>query len=302
MRVVSLIASATEIVCALGHQGSLVGRSHECDFPPEIASLPMVTRPKFNVHASSLEIDRSVKGLVRDGLSVYDIDEEALEALQPDVIVTQSQCEVCAVSLRDVERAVCTWLQRCPALVSLKPDCLDDVWRDIEQVGSALGCAPEAGQLVSRLRERMASITARAPKSRAAVACIEWVDPLMAAGNWIPELVTLAGGQDLVGKPGQNAPWLKWEDLRQADPEVLVLMPCGYGLERTLAELPLLQRLPGWEGLRAVKSGRVVATDGNQYFNRPGPRLVESLEALAEILHPSVFDFGHRGTAWAPAA
>ncbi len=301
MRVVSLIASATEIVCALGHRDSLVARSHECDFPPDVAALPAVTKPRFDIHTSSADIDRAVKDLVRDGLSVYDIDQAALEALEPDVIVTQSQCEVCAVSLRDVERAVCSWLKRCPALVSLKPDSLADVWDDIERVGLALDSHAAAVDLIASLKARMAAITARLPDARPRVACIEWADPLMAAGNWVPELVTMAGGVDLFGTPGKHSPWMEWEALRAADPDVIILMPCGYGLERTRLDLPLMQARPGWSGLRAVREGRVAVTDGNQFFNRPGPRLAESAEILAEILHPTAFDFGHRGVAWQPA-
>jgi iron complex transport system substrate-binding protein len=289
MRVVSLIASATEIVCALGFRDALVARSHECDFPHGVEDLPAVTRPKFDVHRTSAEIDRAVKDLVRDGLSVYEVDSAALEALAPDVIVTQSQCEVCAVSLRDVERAVCSWLRRCPTLVSLLPNDLKDVWADIERVGLALGAYDRAADLIARLKARMAAISERLPPQRPRVACIEWVQPLMAAGNWVPELVAMAGGVNLFGAAGKHSPWMSAEELIAARPDVTVLMPCGYGLSRTLEEVPLMP---------AGLSGRVVCVDGNQFFNRPGPRLVESLEILAEVLHPGAFDFGHRGTGW----
>jgi iron complex transport system substrate-binding protein len=289
MRIVSMIASATEIVCALGFENNLVARSHECDYPPSVTQRPCVTKPRFNVHASSSAIDTAVKDLLRDGLSIYEIDTATLESLEPDVIVTQAQCEVCAVSLREVERAVCAWLQRCPTLVSLMPNGLADVWADIERVGLALGAADRAGELIRSLQARMDALTSRLPPRRPRVACIEWVQPLMAAGNWVPELVERAGGENLFGTAGQHSPWMTAEALLAANPEITILMPCGYDLPRTQQEVPLLP-----EGL----PGRVVCVDGNAYFNRPGPRLVESLEILAEILHPTAYDFGHAGQAW----
>jgi iron complex transport system substrate-binding protein len=223
--------------------------------------------------------------------------------LEPDVIVTQSQCEVCAVSLRDVERAVCSWLHRCPRLVSLQPDSLADIWDDIERVALALDAYHAGADLIARLKARLIAITDRARNvpDRPRVACIEWVEPLMAAGNWVPELVALGGGVNLFGQAGKHAPWMTWEQLQEADPDVIVLMPCGFDLKRTREDLPILRAKDGWSQMKAVKSGRVFVTDGNQYFNRPGPRLVESLEILAEILHPATFAFGHEGTGWETA-
>jgi iron complex transport system substrate-binding protein len=299
-RIVSLIASATEIVCELGFANDLVGRSHECDYPPSITHLPVCTRPKIDVHASSGEIDRQIKSLVKDVLSVYAVDDVLLRDLEPDVIVTQSHCEVCAVSLRDVERAVCVWLEKCPRIVSLKPDALADVWSGIEEVALALDARDTGTDLIARLKGRMNQIAERARglSSRPRVACVEWIDPLMAAGNWVPELVEMGGGVNLFGAAGKHAPWLTWEQLRQADPDIILLMPCGFDIARTMQDLPLLQAKDGWGELKAVRSGRVIATDGNQYFNRPGPRLVESLEILAEVLHPEAFAFGHEGKGW----
>src|SRR5262245_11096752 len=214
-RIVSLIASATEIVCALGFEDYLVGRSHECDYPDAVTRLPAVTRPKLDVQASSAEIDRQVKSLVENALAVYDVDAALLERLEPDVIVTQSQCEVCAVSLRDVERAVCAWLSRCPRIVSLKPDSLADVWRDVEAVALALDAYHRGVELIARLRERINTIAERVSRlsDRPRVACVEWVEPLMAAGNWVPELVSLAGGVNLFGEAGKHAPWMTWDQL-----------------------------------------------------------------------------------------
>jgi iron complex transport system substrate-binding protein len=299
-RIVSLIASATEIVCALGFEGDLVGRSHECDFPESVKRLPVCTAPKFNTEGTSYQIDQRVKAILQEGLSVYRVDAGRLRQLGPDVIVTQSHCEVCAVSLRDVERAVCSWLGAGPRLVSLAPDALADVWTGIGQVAEALDVRERGAELIRSLQARMAAVAdrARTPAGRPTVACVEWVEPLMAAGNWMPELVEMAGGVNLFGAAGRHAPWLSWEELCARDPDVIVLLPCGFDIARTRQDLPLLADRPGWPRLRAVRAGRVFLTDGNQYFNRPGPRLVESLEILAELLHPGVFAFGHEGVGW----
>lgn len=300
MRVVSLIASATEIVCALGFENELVGRSHECDFPPAVRRLPACTSPKFNVNGTSAEIDRRVKAALQDALSVYHVDAKQLKALSPDVIVTQSQCEVCAVSLKDVEQAVCSWLDSRPRIVALAPNTLADVWGDIERVAEALGAPERNNALLARLRQRMDAIAerARACAERPTVACVEWIEPLMAAGNWMPELVERAGGVNLFGAAGRHSPTMTWEDVCTADPEVIVILPCGWDVAKAREEMGTFVARPEWTSLRAVRANRVYLTDGNQYFNRPGPRLVESLEILAEVLHPTLFHFGHEGTGW----
>jgi iron complex transport system substrate-binding protein len=297
---VSLIASATEIVCALGCEDRLVGRSHECDFPPSVQRLPVCTEPKFNVHGRSADIDRSVREIVKEGLSVYRVDGEQLRQLRPDVIITQVQCEVCAVSRKDVEEAVARWVGWRPVIVSLAPYVLDDVWEDIRRVAEALGVAARAAELVARLQERIAQVEARAQATpdRPTVACIEWLEPLMTAGNWMPELVSRAAGVPLFAQPGRHSPYLDWPELVQQDPEVIVVLPCGWDIARTRQDMPLLARRPEWPRLRAVRDGRVFLANGNQFFNRPGPRLVESLEILAELLHPDVFLFGHEGNGW----
>ena len=302
-RIVSLIASSTEIVCALGFGDQLVGRSHECDFPPWVQRLPVCTGPKFATDGTSYEIDQRVKAILAEGLSVYRVDAERLRALAPDVIVTQSQCEVCAVSLRDVEQAVCEWIESRPRIVSLEPYALADVWRDIATVATALGAAERGVELVTRLRRRIEKIVepARGLSERPSVAVVEWIDPLMAAGNWMPELVEMAGGVNLFGEAGKHSPWMTIEELADRDPDWILVIPCGFDLERTRADMPALAARPEWMRLRAVRERRVVLGDGNQYFNRPGPRLVESLEILAEILHPEAFQFGHRGSGWQTA-
>ncbi len=298
-RIVSLIASATEIVCALGLEDQLVGRSHECDYPPSVQRLPVCTEPRFDVHGSSRQIDERVKGTLQEATSVYRVHADMLRALRPDVILTQTQCEVCAVSAKDVENALCSWLDSRPRVVTLEPNAWADVWADIQRVADALGVAARGQGLLDELQERMRTIAARArPLRRPTVACLEWLDPLMAAGNWMPELVGLAGGVNLFGSAGRHAPWLSWEELRQRDPEIIVALPCGFDLPRTRAEIASLQNHPVWPALQAVRAGQVFLTDGNQFFNRPGPRVVESLEILAEILHPGGFALGHEGAGW----
>jgi iron complex transport system substrate-binding protein len=301
-RIASLLPSTTEIACALGFEEALVGRSHECDFPASVARLPVLTEPRLDCGASSKQIDERVKQVVRDGLSLYRVDATRLSEVQPTLILTQGQCEVCAASLKDVEDALSAWMGARPRVVSLDPQGLDDVWGDIRRVADALG-VPERGlALTASLRERIRGIAERTRRigERPGVACIEWIDPLMAAGNWIPELVQLAGGENLFGEPGERSPWISWDALRAADPDVLVVFPCGFDLARTRAELAPLQARPGWDRLRAVRNGRVLLADGNHYFNRPGPRLVESLEILSEILHPDQFAPRHRDSDWQP--
>ncbi len=302
LRVVSLLPSSTEIACALGAGGLLVGRSHECDFPPEVAALPVCTEARLDPSAPSREIDDAVRRTVREGVSIYRVDADRLRALRPDVVLTQDQCEVCAASLADVEEALARWTGGTPRLLSLRPASLADVWGDLERVARALDLADAGRALRDALSERVGEIGERAAglAERPRVACLEWIDPLMGAGNWIPELVALAGGHALLGRSAVHSPWITWEDLVAADPDAIVVLPCGFDRARTRAEMAPLVARPGWADLRSVRAGRVFVADGNQYFNRPGPRLVESLEILAEMLHPEVFDFGHRGRGWEP--
>jgi len=300
LRIVSLIASATEIVCALGFEDQLVGRSHECDYPASVKLLPQLTSPKFEVEGTSAEIDQRVKSILQDALSVYRVDARKLEELKPTHIITQSQCEVCAVSLKDVEQAVCELTNSKPVIVSLEPNSLDDVWVDIRRVGEALGAAERAEHLIDELESRIDDVVQRTHwlESNPTVAYIEWIDPLMAGGNWMPELVEMAGGVNLFGEAGKHSPWMTWEELAAKDPEIIFVSPCGFDIARTLQEMQLLGSKPEWKNLKAVRTGRVFVADGNQYFNRPGPRLVESLEILAEVIHPNVFHFGHEGSGW----
>jgi len=300
LRIVSLIASASEIVDSLGLSRYQVGRSHECDFPPEILTLPVCTTPAFPTEGSSAEIDQRVKQRVADALSVYEVSRELLDALQPTHVITQTQCRVCAVSLEDVERALIGWVTSRPKLVALEPNALADVWSDIRRVAAACGVAERGDEVVAGLQARMRRISerAQAAKRRPRVACIEWHEPLMAAGNWVPELIEMAGGVNLFGQAGAHSPWMTWQQLMDADPDVIITMPCGFDLNRTSAEMYWLTERPEWRKLRAVETGQVYLADGNQYFNRPGPRLVDSLQILAEILHPEAFEPAHEGMAW----
>ena len=302
MRIVSLLPSATEIVCALGYGDQLVGRSHECDHPPSVTDLPICSRARIRTDTSSGEIDQSVKAIVAKGLSVYEIDEDTLRSLAPDFIVTQTQCEVCAVSERDVEQAVRDWLGGQGEIISLNPNRLEDVWTDILRVATALGGRRNGEDVVATLRGRMAAIQARVAEHefKPRVAVIEWIEPLMAAGNWMPELVEMAGGENLFGKAAEHSPWLAVDALRASDPDVVVVAPCGFDLERTRTEMPALTGRPEWNALSAVGKGQVYLTDGHHFFNRPGPRLVESLEILAELLHPASIQPRHRGQGWMP--
>lgn len=299
LRIVSLLPSATEIVAALGLGDRLVGRSHECDWPGDVAALPVCTRPRLALDGSSAEIDAEVSEFAAKALSIYELDMAVLRAARPTHIVTQDQCEVCAVSLKDVEAALAEDFGGSVEIVSLSPMRLGEVWASIRQAGRALGV--EADELCRSLTGRIARIAAGGmdmPGAPPSVATIEWSDPLMSAGNWVPELVAIAGGNNLMGDAGAHSPKFDFADLSTADPDIIVFMPCGYDLEKTAEEAEALVLEPAWAALRAVVNGQAFAVDGSAYFNRPGPRLVESTEILAEICHPDLYDFGHQGTGW----
>ncbi|MBU6450876.1 MAG: cobalamin-binding protein [Cyanobacteria bacterium REEB67] len=319
MRIVSLIASSTEIVHALGLGKYMVGRSHECDYPQSVKSLPICTGPKFAVDGSSYEIDQRVKAILQESLSVYKVDAQILDDLSPSHIITQAQCDVCAVSLKDVEAAACEMVKSHPAIISLEPNCLEDYFSDLLKVGRALDCEATAQKLIDESRQRIENVRARAVEALSArreakqkagaqevltprtVAVVEWIEPLMAAGNWMPELVELCGGINLFGIAGKHSPWMTFAELIEKDPDVIVVTPCGFDNERTLTEMHLISGHAGFRDLKAAKTGRVYIADGNQYFNRPGPRLVDSLEIMAEMIYPEIFAFGHENKAWLKA-
>ncbi len=300
LRIVSLIPSGTEILAALGLTDAIVGRSHECDYPPEIQNLPVCTQARLDSNATSSEIDDKIQNLLQNALSIYKIKIDVLEQLQPTHILTQDQCDVCAVSLSEVEKAVASLTHMPPQIISLQPNLLNDVWADIERVANVFGV--DSVKILENLEARVKIVAQKAqglsPSEKLSVACIEWTDPLMAAANWIPELVTIAGGEPLFSVTGKSSHKLRWENLIASNPDTIIFMPCGFDLNRTRQEAEVLTQHPEWDKLHANKTGRVYIVDGNSYFNRPGPRLVDSTEMLAEILHPEIFDYGYKGKTW----
>lgn len=289
-RIVSLLPSATEMVCALGAADRLVGISHECDYPEEIRDRAVLTRSRIDASGSSRAIDAAVRAVISDALSIYAVDEARLAELAPDVIVTQDLCEVCAVSLDDVRAAVARLAHRDDVrIVSLRPTRLADVLGDVERVAAALGAAARGGALRRELELRIEAVAVRAAAAsvRPRVVTLEWIEPLMIGGTWMPELVELAGGRPVGATAGGPAPTISTADLAALAPEVVVIKPCGFSLERTLVERAVIER----DVLGPLRgSARVYATDGNAFFNRPGPRLVESLEIMAACVHPERFD------------
>ncbi|MCM1969687.1 cobalamin-binding protein [Streptomyces sp. G1] len=287
MRIVSLLPAATDIVVDLGLAADLVGRTHECDWPPAVvASVPVVTRAEFDADAlSSREISAAVGGAAHSGSSLYTLDTEALAALAPDVLLTQDLCQVCAVSYEAVSRAV-RLMDAGPRVLSLEPRTLDDVLDCLVTVGELLGVREAAERRRSELLDRLAGVRrATAGRPRPRVVAIEWLDPLWPAGHWVPEQITCAGGEPLLAAPGEHTTPMTWDAVREARPDVVLVLPCGFPPERTLTEIDLLTSLPGWEELPAVRTGQVWVLDGPAYFNRPGPRVVRGAEVLAHVLH-----------------
>jgi iron complex transport system substrate-binding protein len=297
-RIASLLASGTELVCALGLGERLVARSHECDYPAWVRRLPAVSRPTFDVEGRSADIDARVRERLRAGAPLYEVDEALLASLAPDVIVTQTHCEVCAVSPSDLAHGATAKLER-RQVVALDTGTVDGILEGFESVAGVLGAADAGRTLVAGIRARMAALAERTRAlPRPSVACLEWIEPVFAMGNWGPELIALAGGACALGTAGAHSTTLPWQAVRDADPDVIVVAPCGFGVERTLAEMPTLAAQPGWGDLRAVRAGRVHVADGNLYFNRSGPLLFDTPEILAEILHPTVFAPAHEGAVW----
>jgi iron complex transport system substrate-binding protein len=290
MRIVSLLPSATEIVYALGLGDSLVGVTHECDYPPEARAKPAVTASALDRQVDSAAIDRLVTGSVHDHRGLYTLDERLLGDLKPDLILTQELCEVCAVSYRQVERAARILPGDVP-IVSLEPRSLDDILATITLVGSLCEREAVASEVVTGLRDRIDVIAAGAAKAagRPRVYCMEWIDPPFRAGHWIPELARLAGGTEVLGREGARSTRVSWPEVVTAAPDVVVVMPCGFDVERAERELTAVRGRPEWQALPAVQFGRVWVTDGSAYFSRPGPRIVDALGILAHALHPDCF-------------
>lgn len=289
MRIVSLLPSATEIVCELGLGKQLVGVSHECDYPALAIPLPKVTRTAIPDDVSSREIDRLVRERSTSQKALYSLDFPMLDQLQPDLIVTQSLCNVCAVAESDVNAAA-SHLPRRPKIVNLQPMRLADVFENLQRVGDAAGVSEQAHESVSQLQRRVDYVAERsdAVAVRPRVVLLEWIDPPFSSGHWSPELVRLAGGRDIVSREGQASRTMTWEEIADVDPEVMVIACCGFDPQRTRRDLPILASYPGFAELDCVRNQRVFLVDGNAYFNRPGPRLVDSLEILAHLLHPNL--------------
>lgn len=288
MRIVTLLPSATEIVCELGLTDQLVGVTHECDYPPAVATLPKVTRSFLPDHATSYEIDQLVRERLQTARALYSLDQEMLARLRPDLLVTQALCDVCAVAESEVSAAACS-LPGPPRVVNLEPSCLDEVFACIRLIADAAGVPDRADAVIARLNDRVQAVAARSAclDYRPRVVLLEWIDPPFSSGHWSPELVALAGGIEAVGRQGQRSRTVQWAEVAAADPEVLVIACCGMTIQRTLADLPILAAYPGFAELTCVRTERVYVVDGNAYFSRPGPRLVDSLEILAHALHPA---------------
>ena len=300
VRIVPLIASATEVVHALGLGEHQVGRSHECDFPKAVQKLPVCTRPAIPVDGDSAEIDRLVKSRVAAAASVYEVDSDMIASLNPTHIITQTQCKVCAVSREDVERALRDRTSVDARIVSLEPYSLADIWKDVLRVAEACGCSTRGEELVESLQSELILIHNFAHRSswRPRVVALEWLEPLMCSGNWMPELIAMANAVPVLGSAGEHTPYVAWEELVAADPDVIICMPCGFDIARTRTEMHWLTSRPNWEHLKAVRTGQIYLCDGNQYMNRPGPRIIESLQILCEILHHKLFPATFEGTGW----
>jgi iron complex transport system substrate-binding protein len=289
LRIVSLLPSATEIVCELGLEDQLVGVTHECDYPPTVAKLPKVTRTLIPHDASSREIDRLVRERLKTQRALYTLDMPTLQELQPDLIITQALCDVCAVAENEVAAAACSLPTR-PQVVNLEPMCLNEVFDSLLIVGEAANVPEQAKQVIRRLRERVEIVRQQSAdiSERTRTVLLEWIDPPFCSGHWSPELVRLAGGNECIGREGVPSRTLHWQEVLDCDPEVLVIACCGFATERTLQDIPILTRYPDFTQLTCVRQRQVYVIDGNAYFSRPGPRLVNSLEILAHTLHPNI--------------
>lgn len=300
LKIISLLPAATEIVCALGLEQQLIGRSHECDYPESIQKLPVCSSAKFLSGSDSAAIDAQVKEILSEALSIYTIDRELIKSLAPDIIITQAQCEVCAVNLNDVEKALNDLMDKECRVLSLSPGGLQDIYKDISYLAEELNAQQSGVELLELAEERTDIIRHKLKfiTQKPTVVCIEWLSPLMLAGNWTPEIVEIAGGIPVLSEKNKHSAYVDYRLIREADPDILVIMPCGFSVQRTLQEINLLLELPGWAELKAVKEQRVYIVDGNQFFNRSGPRITDSIEIMAEIINPKQFIFGYEGNGW----
>ena len=292
-RIISLLASATDTIYALGLIDNLVGRSHECDNPPQIMNLPVCTKPKFETDGSSYEINEKMKAILENSISVYKVDRDLIETLKPSHIITQTQCNVCAVSLNDLEDIICNTLSTRPSIISLEPNNLNDVFNDILKIGQNLGVSERASELVANYKDRINLIKGQIVKTavRPKVSLIEWINPLMIASNWMPELLDLLDLEYAYSTAGKHSKTIDVNQLLEFDPDYIIICPCGFNIDKSLEEWPVLKDKPGFKNLQAYKSKNIFVANGNDYFNRPGPRIVETVEILAQIVWG--FDYGH---------
>ena len=278
MRIISLLPSATEIICLLDLQDDLVGITHECDYPMGLDHLPIVTHSSINKNVTSRAIDNQVRDSLQHTNALYTLNDELIERLQPDLFVTQSLCNVCAVDHNDVLK-LAQKLTSTPVIVNLEPVCLDDNYATLQQLGEATQRLTLATQKIAHMQQRVQH------SARPRVVFLEWIDPLFNSGHWIPEIIHLAGGEDMLGTAGDAAVRLEWSQICAIDPEFLVVSCCGYNLEQTQRDLEILQNFDGWQQLRCVQTQRCFVVDGNAYFSRPSPRLLDSLEIMSNILN-----------------
>lgn len=299
-RIVSLLSSATEIVSALGLDECLVGRSHTCDYPPYVQKLPVCTAPKFDPGKDSAETHHMVESIMQESLSVHKVYTEVIQSLQPDFIITQSQCEVCGVDFKNLEAAVKEMIGSHPKIIDLHPNNIEDVLNEFQKIADETGCNHRGDYLISHIRERFANIkeTVKDEVPGKRVAMVEWIEPLMLSGYWTPELVEIAGGTNVITKPGEHAPKIIWQDIVNEDPDVIIVAPCGYDIQTTLDNLHYLQEKAEWKSLKAVQNQEIYIVDGNDYINRAGPRLVDSAWIIAEILYPHKFKNHYHQKGW----
>ena len=299
-KIVSLLPSCTEIICKLGYRENLIGISHECDYPNSISGLPVLTKARLSSKGTSIEINQSVTDLLQRGLSVYDVDASLLKSLSPDIIVTQAQCEACAVSLDQVKDIVSNWTLNKTEIISLEPNTLNEVWLGFDIIAKTMGAPESSSILKSEINERFKLLKdkLKGTEQKPTVLCIEWIEPIMVAANWVPELVGFAGGRNVMSVSGTDSKFCSWDEIKKTNPDIIIMMPCGFGIKRTFEDIHYLQNRKGWQELKAVKENKVFVVDGNQYFNRPGPRLVDSAEILAEVIHPEYFERKYPEDAW----
>ena len=299
-RIVSLLPSCTEIICRLGYREHLVGISHECDYPNSISGLPILTKARLSTEGTSIEINQSVTDLLQRGLSVYDVDASLLKSLSPEIIVTQAQCEACAVSLDQVQDIVSNWTLNQTEIISLEPNTLNEVWLGFDIIAKTMDAPESSSILKSEINERFKLLKdkLKGTEQKPTVLCIEWIEPIMVAANWVPELVGLAGGRNVMSVSGADSNFCSWDEIKKTNPDIIIMMPCGFGIKRSFEDIHYLQNRKGWQELKAVKENKVFVVDGNQYFNRPGPRLVDSAEILAEVIHPEYFERKYPEDAW----